>query len=156
MWSPRRARVTRPVGSHSRSRPSWHHCPVSRHEEDRASRIRAYNGRIRRVIWRASSSNVSETPGSSSSGTRREAGSGGRSPTRAGCEPSSRKSNQAYAAIEALRIPVVAAVQGQVVGGHYELLLRADVVLAAGAASFTWVESGSGMTRLAGGVQRLA
>lgn len=64
--------------------------------------------------------------------------------------------NQAYAAIEALRIPVVAAVRGQVVSGHYELVLRADLVLAAESATFTWVEPTSAMTPLAGGVQRLA
>ncbi|MEV5807249.1 enoyl-CoA hydratase/isomerase family protein [Streptomyces parvulus] len=64
--------------------------------------------------------------------------------------------NQAYAAIEALRIPVIAAVQGQVVSGHYELVLRADLVLATESATFTWVEPNSAMTPLAGGVQRLA
>ncbi|MFJ9620871.1 enoyl-CoA hydratase/isomerase family protein [Streptomyces sp. NPDC101181] len=63
--------------------------------------------------------------------------------------------NQAYTAIEALRIPVIAAVQGQVVSGHYELALRADLILAAESATFTWVEPTSAMTPLAGGVQRL-
>ncbi|MGW2689997.1 enoyl-CoA hydratase/isomerase family protein [Streptomyces sp. NPDC001414] len=64
--------------------------------------------------------------------------------------------NQAYAAIEALRIPTIAAVQGQVISGHYELVLTADLVIAAENATFTWVESRAGMTPLAGGVQRLA
>ncbi|MEV8048321.1 enoyl-CoA hydratase/isomerase family protein [Streptomyces griseoluteus] len=64
--------------------------------------------------------------------------------------------NQAYTAIEALRIPTLAAVQGEVISGHYELVLRADLVIAAESATFAWVESKAGMTALAGGVQRLA
>lgn len=64
--------------------------------------------------------------------------------------------NQAYSAIEALRIPTVAAVRGRAVSGHYELLLRCDLIVAAEDASFTWVEADTAMAPLAGGVQRLA
>lgn len=64
--------------------------------------------------------------------------------------------NQAYAAIEALRLPSIAAVRGVAIGGHYELVLRCDLIVAAEGATFTWVESGSGMAPLAGGIQRLA
>ena len=64
--------------------------------------------------------------------------------------------NQAYAAIEALRVPTVSAVRGAVVSGHYELVLRADVIIASDTATFTWVETGTGFTPLAGGLQRLA
>jgi len=64
--------------------------------------------------------------------------------------------NQAYAAIEALRIPTVSVVRGAVVSGHYELVLRADLIIAGDTATFTWVESGTGFTPLAGGLQRLA
>lgn len=64
--------------------------------------------------------------------------------------------NQAYAAIEALRIPTISAVRGAVVSGHYELVLRADVIIASETATFTWVEAGTGFTPLAGGLQRLA
>lgn len=64
--------------------------------------------------------------------------------------------NQAYAAIEALRIPTISAVRGAVVSGHYELVLRADVIVASETATFTWVEAGTGFTPLAGGLQRLA
>lgn len=63
---------------------------------------------------------------------------------------------QAYAAIEALRIPTITAVRGMAIGGHYELALRTDLIVAAESATFTWVENGSGMTPLAGGLQRLA
>jgi enoyl-CoA hydratase/carnithine racemase len=64
--------------------------------------------------------------------------------------------NQAYAAIEALRVPTVSAVRGAVVSGHYELVLRADLIVASETATFTWVEAGTGFTPLAGGLQRLA
>lgn len=64
--------------------------------------------------------------------------------------------NQAYAAIEALRIPVISVVRGAVVSGHYELVLRADLIIAGDTATFTWVEAGTGFTPLAGGLQRLA
>ena len=64
--------------------------------------------------------------------------------------------NQAYAAIEALRIPTISAVRGAVISGHYELVLRADLIIAGEMATFTWVESSTGFTPLAGGLQRLA
>ncbi|MER8072143.1 enoyl-CoA hydratase/isomerase family protein [Streptomyces sp. NPDC094034] len=64
--------------------------------------------------------------------------------------------NQAYAAIEALRVPTIAAVRGRAVSGHYELALRCDLIVAAEDAMFTWVEADTGMAPLAGGVQRLA
>lgn len=64
--------------------------------------------------------------------------------------------NQAYAAIEALRIPTISAVRGAVISGHYELVLHSDLIIASETASFTWVESGTGFTPLAGGLQRLA
>lgn len=64
--------------------------------------------------------------------------------------------NQAFAAIEALRIPTVVATRGLVTSGHYELALRADIIIASDTASFTWVESRSALTPLAGGIQRLA
>ncbi|MFJ6573428.1 enoyl-CoA hydratase/isomerase family protein [Streptomyces sp. NPDC091292] len=64
--------------------------------------------------------------------------------------------NQAYAAVEALRVPTIAAVRGRAVSGHYELVLRCDLIVAAEDATFTWVEADTGMAPLAGGVQRLA
>lgn len=64
--------------------------------------------------------------------------------------------NQSYAAIEALRVPTVAAVRGKAIGGHYELALRCDLIVAAQDATFSWVEATVGMAPLAGGVQRLA
>ncbi|GAA1703292.1 enoyl-CoA hydratase/isomerase family protein [Fodinicola feengrottensis] len=64
--------------------------------------------------------------------------------------------NQSYAAIEALRVPTVASVRGRTISGHYELVLRCDLIVAAEDATFTWVEATTGMAPLAGGVQRLA
>jgi enoyl-CoA hydratase/carnithine racemase len=64
--------------------------------------------------------------------------------------------NQSYAAIEALRVPTVAAVRGRAISGHYELVLRCDLIVAAQDATFTWVEARTGMAPLAGGIQRLA
>ncbi|GLY03047.1 MULTISPECIES: enoyl-CoA hydratase/isomerase family protein [Actinoplanes] len=63
---------------------------------------------------------------------------------------------QAFAAIEALRIPVIAALRGPLLGGSYELALRADILVASETATFSWIEAGSGNTLMAGGVQRLA
>ena len=63
---------------------------------------------------------------------------------------------QAYRAIEALRVPTVAAVRGKAVGGHYELVLRCDLIVAATDATFLAVEAYTAMAPLAGGVQRLA
>lgn len=63
---------------------------------------------------------------------------------------------QAYAAIEALRVPTIAAVRGKAMGGHYELILRCDLIVAATNATFLAVEAHTAMTQLAGGLQRLA
>ena len=64
--------------------------------------------------------------------------------------------NQAYKAIEALRVPTIAAVRGKAVGGHYELVLHCDLIVAAADATFLAVEAHTGMVPLAGGLQRLA
>ncbi len=64
--------------------------------------------------------------------------------------------NQAYRALEALRIPTIAAVRGKAVGGHFELVLHCDLIVAAHSASFHAVETRTGMVPLAGGLQRLA
>ncbi len=64
--------------------------------------------------------------------------------------------NQAYRAIEALRIPTVAAVRGKAVGGHFELVLHCDLIAAADTASFHAIETRTGMVPLAGGLPRLA
>lgn len=64
--------------------------------------------------------------------------------------------NQAYRAIEALRIPTVAAVRGKAVGGHFELVLHCDLIVAADTASFHAIETLSGTVPLAGGIPRLA
>jgi enoyl-CoA hydratase/carnithine racemase len=64
--------------------------------------------------------------------------------------------NQAYRALEALRIPTIAAVCGKAIGGHFELALHCDLLVAADTASFHAVEIQTGMVPLAGGLQRLA
>ncbi|RXD04771.1 enoyl-CoA hydratase/isomerase family protein [Sphingomonas sp. UV9] len=64
--------------------------------------------------------------------------------------------NQAYRAIEALRIPSVAAVRGKAIGGHFELVLHCDLIVTADDALFHAIESQTGMIPLAGGLQRLA
>jgi enoyl-CoA hydratase/carnithine racemase len=64
--------------------------------------------------------------------------------------------NQAYRALEALRIPTLAAVRGKAIGGHFELVLHCDLLVAADTASFHAIESKTGMVPLAGGLQRLA
>ena len=64
--------------------------------------------------------------------------------------------NQAFKALEALRVPTVAAVRGKLVGGHYELVLHCDFIVAARTASFVAVEARTGMVPLVGGLQRLA
>ena len=64
--------------------------------------------------------------------------------------------NQAYRAIEALRIPTVAAVRGKGVGGHLELVLHCGLVVAADTASFHAIETRTGTVPLAGGIPRLA
>ncbi|MTD55736.1 enoyl-CoA hydratase/isomerase family protein [Amycolatopsis pithecellobii] len=62
----------------------------------------------------------------------------------------------AYRAIEALRVPVVAAVRGLAVGGGFELALAADFLVAAENAVFWNIEINGNNVPLAGGLQRLA
>src|SRR5882757_3207521 len=64
--------------------------------------------------------------------------------------------NQSYRALEALRVPTVAAVQGLVFGGGLELALACDFVVAAEDAVFRCVEVTTGMLPIAGALQRLA
>ena len=64
--------------------------------------------------------------------------------------------NLSYRAIEALRVPTVAAVQGLSFGGGFELALACDLVVAADDAVFCCVEVTTGMLPLAGALQRLA
>ena len=64
--------------------------------------------------------------------------------------------NQSYRAIEALRVPTVAAVQGVAMGGGFELALACDLIVAAENAVFRNVEVTTAMLPIAGGMQRLA
>lgn len=64
--------------------------------------------------------------------------------------------NLSYRAIEALRIPTVAAVQGLAFGGGFELALACDFVLLADDAALCCVEVTTGMLPIAGALQRLA
>lgn len=64
--------------------------------------------------------------------------------------------NSAYRTLEALPIPVVAAVRGNVFGGGFELALSADLIVAGESATFVCVEVTTGMVPLAGAVQRIA
>ena len=64
--------------------------------------------------------------------------------------------NLSYRAIEALRVPTIAAVQGVAFGGGFELALACDFILAAEDAVFRCVEVTTGMLPIAGGLQRLA
>ncbi len=64
--------------------------------------------------------------------------------------------NQVYKALEALRVPTIAAVRGKAIGGHYELILHCDLIVAAKNATLFTVETGTGMVPLVGGLQRLA
>lgn len=64
--------------------------------------------------------------------------------------------NASYRALEALRIPTVAAVKGAAFGGGYELALACDIVIAAETAVFRCIEVTTAMLPLAGAVQRLA
>jgi enoyl-CoA hydratase/carnithine racemase len=66
------------------------------------------------------------------------------------------KVNASYRVIEALPIPVVAAVRGNAMGGGFELVLAADLILTSQNAVFTCVEMTTGMVPLAGAVQRIA
>jgi enoyl-CoA hydratase/carnithine racemase len=64
--------------------------------------------------------------------------------------------NLSYRAIEALRVPTVAAVQGVAIGGGLELALACDFIVAAENAIFRCVEVTTGMLPIAGALQRLA
>src|SRR3977135_1186277 len=64
--------------------------------------------------------------------------------------------NASYRAIEALRVPTVAVVQGIAFGGGLELALACDFVVAAEDAVFRCVEVTTGMLPIAGALQRLA
>jgi enoyl-CoA hydratase/carnithine racemase len=61
-----------------------------------------------------------------------------------------------YRALEALRIPVVAAVRGQTTGGGLELALSADFIVASDNTVLWCVEITTAQVPLAGGYQRLA
>jgi hypothetical protein len=61
-----------------------------------------------------------------------------------------------YRAIEALEIPVVAAIRGQTGGGGLELALSADFIVAADDTVMCCAEVTMGQLPLAGGYQRLA
>lgn len=64
--------------------------------------------------------------------------------------------NQSYRAIEALRVPTLAAVQGVAMGGGFELALACDLIVAAENAVFRNVEVTTAMLPIAGAMQRLA
>lgn len=64
--------------------------------------------------------------------------------------------NLSYRAIEALRIPIVAAVQGLAFGGGFELALACDFIVLADDAVLRCVEVTTGMLPIAGALQRLA
>src|ERR1700719_2098000 len=64
--------------------------------------------------------------------------------------------NQSYRALEALRVPTVAAVHGIAFGGGFELALNCDFIVAAENAIFRCVEVTTGMLPIAGALQRLA
>jgi enoyl-CoA hydratase/carnithine racemase len=64
--------------------------------------------------------------------------------------------NESYRAIEALRIPTVAVVQGIALGGGFELALACDFIVTALDASFRCVEVTTAMLPIAGALQRLA
>src|SRR5580704_4950033 len=64
--------------------------------------------------------------------------------------------NLSYRAIEALRVPTVAIVQGLAFGGGLELALACDFIVAASNAVFRCVEVTTGMLPIAGALQRLA
>ncbi|WP_179403941.1 enoyl-CoA hydratase/isomerase family protein [Burkholderia guangdongensis] len=64
--------------------------------------------------------------------------------------------NTSYRAIEALRVPTVAVVQGLAIGGGFELALACDFIVVASDAMFCNVEVTTAMLPIAGGLQRLA
>ncbi|WP_206996607.1 enoyl-CoA hydratase/isomerase family protein [Trinickia mobilis] len=64
--------------------------------------------------------------------------------------------NTSYRAIEALRVPTVAVVQGLAFGGGLELALSCDFIVAATDTVFRCVEVTTAMLPIAGALQRLA
>ncbi|MGQ7932542.1 enoyl-CoA hydratase/isomerase family protein [Paraburkholderia sp. D1E] len=66
------------------------------------------------------------------------------------------KVNSSYRAIEALRVPTVAIVQGAAFGGGFELALSCDFIVTADDSIFRCVEVTTAMLPLAGALQRLA
>jgi enoyl-CoA hydratase/carnithine racemase len=64
--------------------------------------------------------------------------------------------NQSYRALEALRVPTVAAVRGITFGGGFELALNCDFIVVAENAILRCVEVTTGMLPIAGALQRLA
>src|ERR1700727_3025102 len=64
--------------------------------------------------------------------------------------------NLSYRAIEALKVPTIAAVQGVAFGGGFELALACDFIVATDNAVFRCVEVTTGMLPIAGALQRLA
>src|SRR6202049_2657072 len=64
--------------------------------------------------------------------------------------------NQSYRAIEALRVPTIASVQGVAFGGGFELALACDFLVAADSAVFRCGAVMTAMLPIAGALQRLA
>jgi len=64
--------------------------------------------------------------------------------------------NASYRAIEALRVPTIAVVQGVAFGGGFELALACDFLVAAKSAVLRCVEVTTAMLPIAGALQRLA
>src|ERR1700751_688235 len=64
--------------------------------------------------------------------------------------------NVSYRAIEMLKIPTIAVVQGVAFGGGFELALACDFLVAAENATFRWVEVMTSMLPIAGALQRIA
>lgn len=67
-----------------------------------------------------------------------------------------RKGHLAFTALENLKVPIIAAVNGYALGGGCELALCADIRLASEKAKFGQPEVGLGITPGFGGTQRLA
>jgi len=64
--------------------------------------------------------------------------------------------NTSYRAIEGLRVPTMAVVQGVAFGGGFELALACDFLVAAKSTVFRCVEVTTAMLPIAGALQRLA
>ena len=67
-----------------------------------------------------------------------------------------RSINQTFDSLEQLPVPTIAVVQGNALGGGFELALRCDFIIAADDAHFRFLESDFAVLPLAGGIQRLA